>query len=141
VPDYTEDPNSPFEVTQQTSLNAQLANPRRRVLILADPSGDGFNAMRVNGDAGANYDILRLSDSTTQGRTEWKLKTGLVRDKIQLVGNSFQIGMSTLPTNTGTEPAVAGRNNSVSGAITQFTLFDRGDFKRNARVRAYALDV
>jgi len=140
VPAYAEDPNSPFETTQQTSITVSLASPSDRVLILEDPQKQGYNSLQVNGSTGQEY-FLRLNDGTSvTNKTEFNLGSSGERSKIELLGRSGRIGMSVGDA-TSAGQRVGGQNLAVGGPINQFRFFDRFGNSRDARFRVFTLDV
>jgi len=141
VPAYTEDPNSPFEATQQPSVTVTLANPSNHVLVLSDPQKVGHNQLQVNGDTGTNYDILRGDDSITTNLDSLNIIRGEHRASLVLRGLPGAVHMSQTAADIETGEAVAGRNPNISGPVNQFTLFRDSSVPADLRLRVFALDI
>ena len=141
VPAYEEDPNSPLEVSQQTSATFTLANPSNRVLVLNDPTFRGFNRLRVNGDTGLNYNSVVEDGTELVGRSEMFISRSEQRANITLIGTDSAVRMGMVTADDRSGGATGGANTTISGPITQFTLRVSSVTPVDARIRVFALDV
>jgi len=141
VPAYDEESNSPFDVTQESSITVTLDSPSDRVLIRSDPSKRGFSKLLVNGVRTSTYATLELDGTLSQNNPEMDVGIPIERGPIRLVRGDSAVRMSVEAFGTSSTSAVAGGAFDASGAITQFTLrsFDGGN--RDARFRVYSLDI
>jgi len=141
VPAYEEDPNSPFEVTQQPSLTVQLSESSNHVLVIADTTVSGFKNLRVNGVTGTDYDFLRRDGTEVTGDSEWEVPFGQDRPRLLINGQDGNATFHATVTGTNNNSPVSGRNFSADGPIDKFTLFSAGGFNRTARVQVFSLNI
>jgi len=141
VPAYEEDPNSPLEVSQQTSATFTLANPSNRVLVLNDPTVRGFNRLQVNGDTGSNYNRVLEDGTEIIGDPEMSVGRSEQRANIVLIGTDSAVRMATDTADARAGGTTGGENTTISGPITQFTLRVSSVTPVDARIRVFALDV
>jgi len=141
IPDYTEDPNSPVDVTAQDSVTFTPQQPADEILIKSSPTVEGFTALRVNGDTGSNYDTVDSNDTNTNGRDQFEFNKGRDRATLRIRGVSNQIGISQTLVTEARNYLENGSNANVSGPITQFTIRNRFGNPVDARFRVYTIDI
>lgn len=150
VPDWTEDANSPQVDTGVTSSTYSLSSTFDHVLILVQLENKTSNTvatdLRINGDAGNNYDARFVDGSSASGQdgipSFIRVPGGAAQTKTWTFpgrfSGRFQAGFS--PASTNSFAAVAGVNANVSSPLTSVTLADAIGNNFDIRWQVYGID-
>jgi len=141
VPAYEEDPNSPFEATNQSSVTFTLADSPERALVINDPARGGFTRLQVNGLT-SEYDSIDVSGTETRGQSAFPVIRGDERSRLYINGGSNVITVHQVGGRGEPDDMVNGRlTPGSSTTIDTITLFTPFTTTKDTRLRVYALDV
>jgi len=141
VPDYEEDPNSPFTATNTRSATFTLANPSDRVLVLSDSTTIGRDRLQVNNFTGSGYDTVANDGTVVNDATSFRVDFATSRHRLTLTAGDSEVLMSVQPAVNITNGPVSGVCDDVSRPITDLTFLSPGVAKSDIRFRAFTLDV
>jgi len=141
VPAYEEDPNSPFEVTNQSSVTFTLGEPAQRVLVLTDSTNTGFSELQVNGVTSTDYDHVDNSDTITTGDDRFPVPFASSRTRIELQHRGTSVRMSVSFARPFGPKTVAGIVDDSSGTVDTLRLSGPFESQGSTRLRMYSLDV
>jgi len=140
VPAYEEDPNSPFEVAQQSSVTVEPDTPADEVLILPDSTTTNFDSLRVNSQT-SGYDTVERDGTVQVDESDFTIGSGSRQFRVRLRATSNAVIMQVAVSSALSSDPVAGKNLNTSGPITQFTLSDEFGSDVDARFRVYTLNI
>jgi len=144
VPGFTEDANSPIKGTQQTSVSFSFAGNFDQVIIFPTAQTRGFNSIRVNGNTGNNYNVLRRGGGLDIGidsvpivsRTKQLTVLRLQSNPVD-VGVNIDISMGS----ANQDDAASAELKGSTSAIDSITFFSSGGFSRTFEARVFGLTL
>jgi len=146
VPDYVEDPNSPFQATSFLSRQFTLANSTNYLLMIVDQeftTATFPNQIRINGVSSTDYNRVDVGGAETVGETGFGLTFGVRQyPSILFTARSgSSIGMSARPGEGESGLTVAGRLAGESPPITDLTVRSTTQNTGDFRARVFSLTL
>jgi len=141
VPDYEEDPNSPFTATNTSSKTFTLARSAKKLLVLSDGTNTGFDQLQLNGITTASYNHLDNADSRTLGSSAFPVPGALNRGPLYLQETGGAVVMAVVPEGVTKGATVAGAVSISSSTISEITMQDSGGGNQDTRLRVFSIDV
>jgi len=141
VPAYEEDPNSPFEATNQSSPTFTLGQPAQRVVVLADGANAGFSKLQINGVTSTDYDYVSNSGTITKGDNSFPIPFASNRTRIEMKHQGLSVQVSLAFARPFSGDMVSGGVNDSSGTVDTLRLSDPPGTQGSTRLRVYNLDV
>jgi len=135
---YEEDANSPLSASNTSSTTYSVGGTYDHIIIIPQHDNAGYNQMRVNGDAGSNYEYIDNGDAETTGATEWAIPRQATSPWIDIFDDrKQQIRWSSSLGASATGQSIAGQNGNVSGPISQVTFLDSDGSPRSLKARVF----
>jgi hypothetical protein len=131
-----------IDVAAQSSVTYNVSETFDQIVIIPDHQDPSFNQIQVNGDTGANYDVIDNADATTTGQNQWDIP------KLEFVPylkiwdrRDASLHLHAPLGQAVAGQTVAGENQNATGPISSITFKDDGAVNRDLTANVYGRSV